>query len=135
MSAPVVIIGTREELAAAAVVHLQPEWDVIHVVDNVDSAVAEIPALLSGASVPPSALGSKNYSNGVSAVIVAGPFSDADFEAVRAASASVSAVPWLKFDISKPAPPITPEGGAEVMGRLKGGLAAAAPGVDAVILY
>lgn len=63
--------------------------------------------------------GSQNYAQPPIAVVLGGGFSDAEFEAITAACAGKSSVPWLRIDISVPTPPLGPAFGVHVAGRLK----------------
>lgn len=93
----------------------------IHVCLGVSSACTEIPLLLTG-SVPPSVsdnVGSGNYSQPAVAVVLGGGIDNEEFEEIRKECGSKSNVPWLRFDISKPGPPLGPAYGKHVAERLK----------------
>lgn len=93
----------------------------IHVCLSAASASAEIPLVLTGEVPPenPDNVGSKNYSQPPQAVVFGGGYEDEEFDAVRKAVEGKSNVPFLKFDTSKPTPPLGPAYGVYVAGRLK----------------
>jgi hypothetical protein len=72
--------------------------------------------------IPPSNpenVGSKNYAHPAAAVVLGGGYEDEEFDAIRKACEGKSNVPFLKFDPSKPTPPLGPAYGQYVAGRLK----------------
>lgn len=52
-------------------------------------------------------------------MVFGGGFTDEEFDEVREACEGRTNVPFLKFDPSKPTPPLGPEYGIYVAGRLK----------------
>lgn len=104
--------------APAADASLYPD---IHVCLSAASASTEIPIIFAGQVPPenPENVGSKNYAQLPAAVVFGGGYPDDEFDAVRKACEGKSSVPFLKFDPSKPTPPLGPEYGIYVAGRLK----------------
>lgn len=146
MSVPVVIVGNSEQLAAPAIKYLAPEYDgtylnvehisyqnpvtnpstVVAFLENLDEAPAQIQALINGEPVD-TTLGSKKFGQPIQAVIVGGTVGDARFDAIHKAVGSAP-VSWLKYDASKPEPAHTPEGGAQLIARIKEAFGAAQVG-------
>lgn len=86
----------------------------------------QIPAILRG-ETPPSSdseLGSKDYSQKPVAVILGGGYDDAGIKVMMEASAQIHPIPWLRPDLSIPAPPLGPEYGKALVNRIKQKLAA-----------
>jgi len=85
------------------------------------AGAAQIPTILKGdKSVPAdSELGSRDYSKPPVAVILGGGYTDADVELMFSASAGIRPIPWLRPDLTKPAPPLGPEYGKALVGRVK----------------
>lgn len=86
-----------------------------------ESASTEIPIILAG-QIPaenPENVGSKNYSKLPVAVVFGGGYPEDEFESVRQTCQGEANIPFLKFDPSKPTPPLGPEYGIYVAGRLK----------------
>lgn len=81
----------------------------------------QIPAILKGdKSVPAdSELGTKDYSMPPVAIILGGGYTDADIELMFNASAGIRPIPWLRPDLTKPAPPLGPEYGKALVKRIK----------------
>lgn len=96
---------------------------VVHFVMNPTAGSAQIPPLLAGQSAPSdSSLGSKNYSVPPVAVILGGGYDDAGIEQMMTATAGNSSakhVPWLRPDLTIPAPPLGPEYGKAMVQRVK----------------
>ncbi len=89
-----------------------------------DSCTKEIPLLLKGEvpSNPDGQLGSGNWSVFPKAILFGGGYTDNDIAAVRKAVAEVDGarkIPWLRVDVTKPAPPVGPGYGAAVVARAK----------------
>lgn len=53
------------------------------------------------------------------AVILGGAYTDADTEAMMEAAAGIHPVPWLRPDLSMPAPPLGPKYGKALVKRIK----------------
>lgn len=81
----------------------------------------QIPAILKGDQSPPSdsALGSKDYSTPPVAVIIGGGYDDAGIDMIMKAAAGIRPIPWLRPDLTKPAPPLGPEYGKALVARIK----------------
>ncbi|KAI1386226.1 uncharacterized protein F4822DRAFT_431098 [Hypoxylon trugodes] len=111
MGAPVILCGKTEEIGRGVVAGLKPEYEVIHFVMSPESGAAQIPAILKGDQSPAadSALGSKDYSKPPIAIILGGAFNDAGTELMMKAATGIKPIPWLRPDLSKPAPPLGPE--------------------------
>ena len=93
----------------------------VHVCLNPESASTEIPIIFAGQVPPenPDNVGSKNYAKLPAAVVFGGGFSDEDINAILPALEGKVNAPILQFDPSKPTPPLGPEYGIYVAGRLK----------------
>ncbi|KAF5026747.1 hypothetical protein F66182_1166 [Fusarium sp. NRRL 66182] len=90
------------------------EFIVVHFILPGESGKLIIPALLAGKPPPShhetSSIGSANYSQPPRAIVLGGAFEEADIKALRdAAKANQDArnVPWLRQDLTRPAPPVT----------------------------
>lgn len=82
----------------------------------------EIPSLLRGDASPVNDaenLGTRNYTKPPAAVLLGAGYQDADVAAMREACRDDSRVPWLRPDLSKPAPPLGPEYGKAMVQRVK----------------
>lgn len=86
-----------------------------------ESGAQQIPALLRGEKQVPSnsSLGSRNYEKGVSAIILGAGYDDQAIQKLRHAAKGSKPVPWLRPDMSKPAPPLGPEYGKALVARIK----------------
>lgn len=85
-----------------------------------ESGKEQIAAIFRGET--PSAdsqLGSNDYSKKPVAVILGGGYDDAGIEVMMEASKGIHPVPWLRPDLSKPAPPLGPEYGKALVERIK----------------
>lgn len=99
---------------------------VIHFVMSPEAGAAQIPAIFRGeqAVETDSALGSHDYSRKPVAVILGGGYDDAGTEVMMKAAAGIHPVPWLRPDLTIPAPPFgTPEYGKALVERIKALLA------------
>ncbi|KAL8736648.1 MAG: hypothetical protein Q9166_000014 [cf. Caloplaca sp. 2 TL-2023] len=109
---PVILCGRMHQIAEAVIAGLRPEYEAIHLILSPAAGKTQIPVLLQG-KVPPSDdadnLGTKNYSKTPAAVLLGGGYEDADVAEMREACKNDSRVPWLRADVSKPAPPVGPE--------------------------
>lgn len=148
MGAPVILCGKTESIGKGVIATLKPEFDgvfqaasrsglatlctlltryaVIHFVMTPESGKEQIPAIFRG-ETPPSSdseLGSKDYSQKPVAVILGGGYDDAGAEVMMEASRGIHPVPWLRPDLSIPAPPLGPEYGKAMVARVKEKLAA-----------
>lgn len=87
--------------------------------------MVQIPAILKGDQQPPSdsSLGSKDYSKPPVAVILGAAFDDQGTEVMMKAAAGIKPIPWLRPDVSRPAPPLAPEYGKALVARIKALLA------------
>ncbi|KAK9775321.1 hypothetical protein SCAR479_07997 [Seiridium cardinale] len=123
MGAPVILCGKTEAIGTSVIADLKPEYEVIHFILTPAGGAAQIPAILKGEqSVPTdSELGSKDYSRSPICVILGGGYDDASIELMMAAAKDQGArsVPWLRPDLSKPAPPLGPEYGKALVQRIK----------------
>ncbi|KAI1305519.1 hypothetical protein F5Y03DRAFT_395051 [Xylaria venustula] len=121
MGAPLILCGKTEEIGRGVIATLKPEYDVIHFVMSPDGGAVQIPAILKGEQSPPSesALGSKDYSKPPIAIILGGAFDDAGIETMMKASEGTRPIPWLRPDLTKPAPPLGPEYGKALVARIK----------------
>ncbi|KUI74063.1 hypothetical protein VM1G_09707 [Cytospora mali] len=121
MGAPVILCGKTEQIGTAVIANLKPEFDVIHFFMTPEAGVVQIPAILKGEQQPPSDsnLGSKDYSKKPVAVILGGGYDDAGTEVMMKASAGIHPIPWLRPDLTKPAPPLGPEYGKALVQRIK----------------
>ncbi|KAL8722227.1 MAG: hypothetical protein Q9181_007537, partial [Wetmoreana brouardii] len=119
---PVILCGKSQEIARGVIAELQPEYEVIHLILSTSAGKAEIPSLLRG-EVPPANdadnLGIKNYSEAPTAVILGGGYEDSHVAEMRQACQDDSKIPWLRPDLSKPAPPLGPEYGKARVQRVK----------------
>lgn len=90
-----------------------------------EGGVVQIPAILKGDQQPPSdsSLGSKDYSKPPVAVILGAAFDDQGTEVMMKAAAGIKPIPWLRPDVSRPAPPLAPEYGKALVARIKALLA------------
>ncbi len=66
-----------------------------------------------------SALGSKDYSRLPVAIILGGGYDDASTDLMMKAAAGIKPIPWLRPDLTKPAPPLGPEYGKVLVARVK----------------
>ncbi|XXG99231.1 hypothetical protein Hte_005568 [Hypoxylon texense] len=121
MGAPVILCGKTEGIGRGVIASLKPEYDVIHFILTPEAGVAQIPAILKGEQAPASdsTLGSKDYSKPPVAVILGAGYDDADTEVMMKASAGIKPIPWLRPDLTKPAPPLGPEYGKALVARIK----------------
>ncbi|KAI0469363.1 hypothetical protein F4859DRAFT_487931 [Xylaria cf. heliscus] len=121
MGAPVILCGKSEQIGQGVIAGLKPEYDVIHFVMTRESGAVQIPAILKGKQSPASdsALGSKDYSKPPVAIILGGGYDDTDVEVIKKASEGIQPLPWLRPDLTKPAPPLGPEYGKAMVARVK----------------
>jgi hypothetical protein len=96
---------------------------VVHLILTPEAGLVQIPALLAGQpTTSDSALGSKNYSVPPAAVFLGAGYEDDTIDGLMKAAAANGAakpVPWLRPDMTKPAPPLGPEYGKALVGRIK----------------
>ncbi|KAI0550416.1 hypothetical protein F4679DRAFT_583660 [Xylaria curta] len=125
MGIPIILCGKTEQIGQVVVAGLKPEYDVIHFVMSPESGAVQIPAILRGEQSPPSdsALGSKDYSKPPVAIVLGGGFDDAGVNVIKKASEGIKPIPWLRPDLTKPAPPLGPEYGKAMVARAKALLA------------
>ncbi|KAH8162494.1 hypothetical protein CIB48_g5742 [Xylaria polymorpha] len=118
MSAPVILCGQTEQIGQGVIATLKP---IIHFVLTPGAGAIQIPAILKGDQSPPSdsALGSKDYSTPPVAVIIGGGYDDAGIDMIMKAAAGIRPIPWLRPDLTKPAPPLGPEYGKALVARIK----------------
>ncbi|KAI9147244.1 hypothetical protein HJFPF1_13280 [Paramyrothecium foliicola] len=121
MGAPIILCGKTEAVGKGVAADLRPEYDVIHFVLTPEAGVAQIPAILKGEQSIPSdsEIGTQDYSRPPICVILGGGYTDADTEAMMTAAKGLRAVPWLRPDLTKPAPPLGPEYGKALVRRIK----------------
>ncbi|OKL63923.1 hypothetical protein UA08_00475 [Talaromyces atroroseus] len=112
---PVILCGRTEKIGTAVIAALKPEFEVP------ETGVVQIPALLRGDKIGPSQseLGTKNYERGVSAIILGAGYDDQAIKQLREAAGSVSSVPWLRPDTTKPTPPLGAAYGQALVDRIK----------------
>lgn len=95
---------------------------VIHLILSPTAGEADIPSLLRG-DAPPSDdannLGTKKHSKRPEAIVLGAGYKDADVATMREACRGGSNVPWLRPDLSKPAPPLGPDYGKAMVQRAK----------------
>ncbi len=86
-----------------------------------ESGATQIPSILRSEQSPPSdsVLGSKDYSKLPIAIILGGGYDDAGIDLMMKASAGIKPIPWLRPDLTKPAPPLGPEYGKALVARIK----------------
>ncbi|KAJ9370103.1 hypothetical protein DTO282E5_5163 [Paecilomyces variotii] len=118
---PVILCGKTERIGTAVVKGLKPEYEVIQFVMTPESGAVQIPALLRGETnvSSDSDLGSHDYSRGVKAIILGGGYDDQDLKILREAAQGIKPLPWLRPDLSKPAPPLGPAYGEAMVQRVK----------------
>lgn len=149
MGAPVILCGKTEQIGKGVIETLKPEFEgrlsiypaqmfpvvaakrsanvqiVVHFVMTPESGKEQIPAIFRGEtpSSRDSELGTKDYSQKPAAVILGGGYDDAGIEVMMDASKGIHPVPWLRPDLSLPAPPLGPEYGKALVQRIKEKLA------------
>ena len=96
---------------------------VIHLILTPEAGKSEIPALLRGETPKSSTdiedIGTKNYSKPPAVVILGAGYDDSQIAEMREACEGKSSIPWLRPDISKPAPPLGPAYGKALVDRIK----------------
>jgi hypothetical protein len=95
---------------------------VIHFITTPEAGATQIPAIFKGELEVEtnSALGSHDYSDKPVAVILGGGYDDAGTEVMMKAAAGIHPIPWLRPDLTKPAPPVgTPDYGKALVERIK----------------
>lgn len=93
---------------------------VIHFVMTPEGGEEQIPAIFKGeAPSANSELGSKDYSQKPVAVILGAGYDDNGVQRMMEASKGLHPIPWLRPDLSKPAPPLGPEYGKALVQRIK----------------
>ncbi|KAK4445061.1 Matrilin-4 [Podospora aff. communis PSN243] len=102
MAIPVASFGSKVEFADAISDGLLPEFDVVHVVLNIEAALSELPAIASGNldTPPASGLGSNTSADAAArkvprAIIFAGNLPEDDIKSVQDAVSAVA--PDVKF--------------------------------------
>ncbi|PSN73141.1 hypothetical protein BS50DRAFT_616594 [Corynespora cassiicola Philippines] len=118
---PVILCGKTEQIGAGAITHLKPEFEVVHFVLTPEGGKAQIPAILRGEKEVQgdSTLGTKNFEKVPVAIFLGGGYSDDDIESMRISAKNIKDVPWLRPDLTKPAPPLGPEYGKAMVLRIK----------------
>lgn len=136
---PVVLCGKTEQIGAGVIAHLKPEFEgsqpflkplhplhpadraVTHFVLTADGGKAQIPAILRGDKDVPtdSSLGSRNFEKTPVAILLGAGYDDEAVENMREAAKGTKNVPWLRPDVTKPAPPLGPEYGKALVARIK----------------
>ncbi|KEY66340.1 hypothetical protein S7711_02799 [Stachybotrys chartarum IBT 7711] len=121
MGLPVILCGKTERIGVGVIADLKPEFDVIHFVMVPSAGAVQIPRILKGESDIPSDsnLGSRDYSRPPVCVILGGGYDDAGIDEMMAAAKGLRGIPWLRPDLSKPAPPLGPEYGKAMVARIK----------------
>jgi len=124
---PIVLCAGSPAIASVVINGLKPEYDVIHLILSTSAEVADIPALLRG-EAPPNQnenpeegekIASNDYSKPPQAIVAGGGYDAAAVEEMRAACKGLKGVPWLRADVTKPAPPLGPEYGKMMVKRTK----------------
>ncbi|PWY80281.1 hypothetical protein BO94DRAFT_537156 [Aspergillus sclerotioniger CBS 115572] len=118
---PVILCGKSEEIGETIITNIKPEFEVIYFVMKFESGAFQIPALLQGEEdvTFDSELGSKDHSRGVAAIVLGGGYEGAGIQLMREAAKGIKPVPWLRPDMSKPAPPLGPEYRKAMVERIK----------------
>ncbi|KAL8818095.1 MAG: hypothetical protein Q9223_003190 [Gallowayella weberi] len=123
---PVILCGRTQHIAKGVIAALRPEFEAIHLILSPATGKTQIPALLRG-EVPPSDdadnIGTRDYSKPPAAVILGAGYEDSHVAEMRELCKSDSKIPWLKPDLSKPAPPLGPDYGKAMVQRVKSRLA------------
>ncbi|AEO68584.1 uncharacterized protein THITE_2118145 [Thermothielavioides terrestris NRRL 8126] len=122
MGAPVILCGRTEAIGSGVIADLKPEFDVIHFIMNQEAGATQIPAILRGEQEveTQSALGSHDYSKKPVAVILGGGYDDAAIEVMMRAAAGIHPIPWLRPDLTIPAPAVSSPGyGKALVERIK----------------
>jgi hypothetical protein len=87
-----------------------------------ESGIQEIPQILRG-KLPDnrlSSIGSGSLANRAKAVVLGGGYDNDDVIAsMREAASKAANIPWVRQDTSKPTPPLGPEYGKAMVGRVK----------------
>ncbi|KAK7920763.1 hypothetical protein PG985_008785 [Apiospora marii] len=134
---PIIVCCKTEQIGAGMIQSLKPEYDVVHLILDVENASREISSILSGEapSMPSSHLGSKRYGTGEAlrprVIILGGAYSDGSIEKIdeevqllllrtRAApTAATTKIPFLKASQTAAMPPLGPEYGKKMVQRVK----------------
>lgn len=95
---------------------------MVHFILTSESGIQEIPQILRG-TLPEnrlSSIGSGNLASGVKAVVLGGGYDDDGvIAAMREAASKAANIPWVRQDTSKPTPPLGPEYGKAMVGRVR----------------
>ncbi|KIX93361.1 uncharacterized protein Z520_11004 [Fonsecaea multimorphosa CBS 102226] len=112
-----VLCGKQPQLTDFMLKNLLPKIEVVHVCNNADTAVSEIPTLLKGDIISPSSgLGANAQGSGrsdISFIIIGGGFSPEDVQAIKSAADGVKPVAFFCADTSK-----TPAGAGPPPGEM-----------------
>lgn len=95
---------------------------VIHAFLSPKETISILPTLLEGnapAKIDKHNVGTKDYSRGLAAVILGGGYDDGEVAQIRTACEGKSLVPWMRPNMSTPAPPMGPAYGAALVERIK----------------
>lgn len=86
-----------------------------------ESGKEQIPAIFRGEAPlsSDSELGTKDYSQKPIAVLLGAGYDDEGTKVMMEASKGIHAIPWLRPDMTKPAPPLGPEYGKALVQRIK----------------
>ncbi|KAJ5151889.1 hypothetical protein N7492_010184 [Penicillium capsulatum] len=115
-----ILCGRTEKIGAAVIAALKPEFEVIHFIMTPEAGQVQIPVLLRGEAAPSaSELGTRDYGRKVEAIILGGGYDDEAIQQLRTAAGSLSTVPWLRADTTKPTPPLGPAYGECLVARIK----------------
>ncbi|KAH8176947.1 hypothetical protein LIA77_02029 [Sarocladium implicatum] len=124
MAIPIIVCGQTESIGSSVIQGLKPEIDVVFFHLSSGDAKAEISAALQGKAPadPASSLGSGQFSTPPKAVVLGAAYEADAVRSLRETVTGVSgvpSVPWLTFDRKQVAPPLGPEYGKHVVGRVK----------------
>ncbi|KAK7422771.1 hypothetical protein QQZ08_009396 [Neonectria magnoliae] len=118
---PIILCGKTEQIGKGVIAGLQPEYEVAHFILSSEAGVKELPHILRGITPEEksSSIGSGNLDRGVKAIVLGGAFDDEGITLMKEAAPQVNKVVWLRQDTAKPAPPLGPEYGKEMVRRVK----------------
>ncbi|KAK7417422.1 hypothetical protein QQX98_004541 [Neonectria punicea] len=118
---PIILCGKTEQIGKGVIAGLQPEYEVVHFILTPEAGVKELPQILQGIALEEksSNIGSGNLDRGIKAIVLGGAFDDEGITLMKEAASQIKKVAWLRQDTTKPAPPLGPEYGKEMVRRVK----------------